>query len=232
MTKAPCGSPAPITPALPPSTSLKKDLPEEKKTRKGLGREKFIDRVWKWKKEHGGIIIDQLKRLGASCDWDRERFTLDEGLSKAVREVFVRLYEEDLIYRGDYIISWCPRCHTALSDLEVDYQETNGNFYYITYPLTKGKKSIVVATTRPETMLGDTAVAVHPDDERYQDLVGKEVVLPLVDRVIPIIADKYVDSAFGTGALKVTPAHDTNDFRSGRSPQSSPCKSNRHVGQR
>lgn len=194
---------------------VEKGLAQEKKTRKGLGREKFIERVWEWKKQHGGIIIDQLKRLGASCDWDRERFTLDEGLSKAVREVFVRLYEEDLIYRGDYIISWCPRCHTALSDLEVDYQETDGNFYHITYPLTKGKKSIVVATTRPETMLGDTAVAVHPDDERYQDLIGKEVVLPLVDRVIPIIADKYVDSSFGTGALKVTPAHDMNDFEVG-----------------
>ncbi len=191
---------------------VEKGLAQEKKTRKGLGRKKFIDRVWEWKDQHGGIIIDQLKRLGASCDWDRERFTLDEGLSKAVREVFVRLYEEDLIYRGDYIISWCPRCHTALSDLEVDYQETTGGFYYIRYPLTKGKKSIVVATTRPETMLGDTAVAVHPDDERYQDLVGKDVVLPLMDRVIPIIADTYVDSSFGTGALKITPAHDANDF--------------------
>ncbi|HQO78133.1 MAG TPA: class I tRNA ligase family protein, partial [Thermodesulfobacteriota bacterium] len=141
---------------------VEKELAQEKKTRKGLGREKFIERIWQWRRQHGGIIIDQLRRLGASCDWDRERFTLDEGLSKAVREAFVSLFEDDLIYRGDYIISWCPRCHTALSDLEVDYQETQGNLYFIHYPLTKGKKSIVVATTRPETMLGDTAVAVNP----------------------------------------------------------------------
>ncbi len=191
---------------------VEKELAKEKKTRKSLGREKFIERVWQWKKEHGGIIIEQLKRLGASCDWARERFTMDEGLSQAVREVFVSLYEEGLIYRGDYIINWCPRCHTALSDLEVNYKETEGKFYYIHYPLKKGKKTIIVATTRPETMLGDTAVAVHPEDERYRDLVGKEVILPLMDRVIPIIADEYVDKNFGTGALKITPAHDPNDF--------------------
>ena len=194
---------------------VEKDLAKEKKTRRSLGREKFIERVWQWKKEHGGIILGQLKRLGASCDWNRERFTMDEGLSRAVREVFVRLYEEGLIYRGDYIINWCPRCHTALSDLEVDYKESPGYFYYIHYRLTKGKKTIVVATTRPETMLGDTAVAVRPGDKRYANLVGKEVVLPLVDRVIPIIADNYVDESFGTGALKITPAHDINDFEVG-----------------
>lgn len=194
---------------------VEKELAKEKVARKSLGREKFIERIWQWKKEHGGIIIEQLKRLGASCDWVRERFTMDEGLSKAVREVFVRLYEEGLIYRGDYIINWCPRCQTALSDLEVEYRETQGQFYYIHYPLTKGKRSIVVATTRPETMLGDTAVAVHPNDERYTAIVGKEVVLPLMDRVIPIIADEYVDKSFGTGALKITPAHDPNDFELG-----------------
>jgi len=194
---------------------VEKELAKEKKSRKSLGREKFIERVWQWKKEHGGIIIEQLKRLGASCDWARERFTMDEGLSQAVREVFVRLYEEDLIYRGDYIINWCPRCNTALSDLEVDYRETQGEFYFIHYPYTKGKKTVTVATTRPETMLGDTAVAVHPEDERYRGLVGKELILPLMDRVIPIIADGYVDKKFGTGVLKVTPAHDPNDFEVG-----------------
>jgi len=191
---------------------VEKELAKEKKNRQTLGRKKFIDRVWQWRKEHGGIIIEQLKRLGASCDWERERFTMDEGLSRAVREVFVRLFEEGLIYRGHYIINWCPRCHTALSDLEVDYKETEGNFYYIHYPLKKGKKTIIVATTRPETMLGDTAVAVHPEDDRYRDVVGKEALLPLMDRVIPVIADEYVDKNFGTGALKVTPAHDPNDF--------------------
>ncbi|MBN2467569.1 MAG: valine--tRNA ligase, partial [Deltaproteobacteria bacterium] len=194
---------------------VEKDLAKENKTRKGLGREEFIDRIWRWKKEHGGIIIDQLKRLGASCDWSRERFTMDEGLSRAVREVFVRLYEEKLIYRGDYIINWCPRCHTALSDLEVDYKETPGSFYHVRYPLKKGGEAIIVATTRPETMLGDTAVAVHPEDDRYRHLVGREVVLPLMERVIPIIADTYVDKSFGTGALKITPAHDLNDFEVG-----------------
>ena len=191
---------------------VEKELAKGKRTRKSLGREKFIERVWQWKKEHGGIIVEQLKRLGASCDWARERFTMDEGLSQAVREVFVRLYEEGLIYRGDYIINWCPRCHTALSDLEVEYKETQGKFYFIHYPLKKGKKTLVVATTRPETMLGDTAVAVNPDDKRYRNLIGKEVLLPLMDRAIPVIGDEYVDKSFGTGALKITPAHDPNDF--------------------
>ncbi|WAC08673.1 MAG: valine--tRNA ligase [Thermodesulfobacteriota bacterium] len=191
---------------------VEKGLAKEKKTRESLGREKFIERVWQWKKEHGGIIVEQLKRLGASCDWARERFTMDEGLSQAVREVFVRLYEEGLIYRGDYIINWCPRCHTALSDLEVEYKETQGKFYFIHYPLKKGGETLIVATTRPETMLGDTAIAVNPDDERYRKLIGTEALLPLMDRVIPVIGDEYVDKSFGTGALKITPAHDPNDF--------------------
>jgi valyl-tRNA synthetase len=181
-----------------------------------LGREKFIEAVWEWRKKYGSAIIRQLKRLGASCDWKRERFTMDEGLSKAVRKVFVSLYEEGLIYRGNYIINWCPRCMTALADLEVEYQESNGFIYHIHYPMTDGKEGPVVATTRPETMLGDTAVAVHPDDERYKNLTGKMVHLPLTGRTIPIIADSYVDMGFGTGALKITPAHDPNDFEIGR----------------
>ncbi|WP_373499985.1 valine--tRNA ligase [Desulfococcus sp.] len=181
-----------------------------------LGREKFIERVWEWRREYGGAIINQLKRLGASCDWGRERFTMDEGLSLAVRTVFVRLYEEGLIYRGDYIINWCPRCHTALADLEVEHEEVNAHLYYIRYPFPNGEGGITVATTRPETMLGDTAVAVNPDDERYRDLPAGEVILPLLNRPIPIIRDSYVDTTFGTGGLKVTPAHDPNDFELGR----------------
>jgi valyl-tRNA synthetase len=181
-----------------------------------LGREKFIERVWEWKEQSGNKIIEQLKRLGASCDWDRERFTMDEGLSEAVKEVFVQLYEEGLIYRADYIINWCPRCHTALSDLEVTYENTQGYLYHIKYPFPNRKNGIVVATTRPETMLGDTAVAVHPEDQRYKDISGKEVILPLAGRLIPVIADPYVDPQFGTGALKITPAHDPNDFEIGR----------------
>jgi len=191
-------------------------LAQEGLDRHQLGREKFIERVWEWRAKYGGIIINQLKRLGASCDWSRERFTMDEGLSAAVREVFVRLYEEGLIYRGDYIINWCPRCHTALSDLEVEHETREGHLFYIRYPLVKGEGALIVATTRPETMLGDTAVAVHPEDERYRGLVGQEVHLPLTQRRIPIIADAYVDRSFGTGALKVTPAHDVNDFEIGR----------------
>ncbi len=190
-------------------------LAEEGKTRQDLGREAFIERVWKWRKESGGTILRQLKRLGASCDWDRERFTMDEGLSRAVREVFCRLYEEGLIYRGDYIINWCPRCHTALSDLEVEHEEAAGRLWHIRYPAKDGGEGVVVATTRPETMLGDTAVAVHPEDERYKALVGKTLVLPIVGREIPVIADPAVDPEFGTGAVKVTPAHDPNDFAMG-----------------
>jgi valyl-tRNA synthetase len=176
-----------------------------------LGRDAFIDRVWKWKSEYGGRIIHQLKRLGASCDWTRERFTLDEGLSKAVIEVFVGLYEEGLIYRDKRLINWCPRCHTALSDIEVEHEEYEGKLTYIRYPLEDGSGSIVVATTRPETMLGDTAVAVNPDDERYRHFIGKKISLPLTGRSIPIVADGAVDPEFGTGAVKVTPAHDFND---------------------
>ncbi len=184
-----------------------------------LGREKFIEAVWEWRKKYGDAIINQLKRLGASCDWSRERFTMDEGLSRAVRKVFVQLYEEGLIYRGNYIINWCPRCNTALADLEVEHEERDGHIYHILYPLTGGDGGPVVATTRPETMLGDTAVAVNPEDDRYKHLIGKKVQLPLTGRTIPVIADPYVDMAFGTGALKVTPAHDPNDFELGRKHQ-------------
>ncbi|MGB9715658.1 MAG: valine--tRNA ligase [Thermodesulfovibrionales bacterium] len=186
-------------------------FPSHELYRYKIGRDAFIERVWRWKAEYGGKIIHQLKRLGASCDWSRERFTLDEGLSRAVKEVFVRLYDEGLIYRDNRLINWCPRCHTALSDLEVEHEEIEGKLTYIKYPFSEGKGYIVVATTRPETMLGDTAVAVHPDDLRYIDLVGKYVDLPLTGRKIPIIADTSVDPLFGTGAVKITPAHDFND---------------------
>ena len=191
-------------------------LAKEGTSRHELGREAFIERVWEWRKEYGGKILNQIRRLGASVDWTRERFTMDEGLSRAVREVFVRLYEEGLIYKGDYIINWCPRCQTALADLEVEHGPHKGALHLISYPLAEGEGSVVVATTRPETMLGDTAVAVHPEDERYTHLVGKQVILPLTGRTIPVIADAYVDREFGTGCLKVTPAHDMNDFELGR----------------
>jgi valyl-tRNA synthetase len=180
-----------------------------------LGREKFIEAVWQWRQKYGSAIINQLKRLGASCDWQRERFTMDDGLSLAVRTVFVQLYEEGLIYRGNYIINWCPRCFTALADLEVEHEETDGHLYHIRYPYTDGSGDIIVATTRPETMLGDTAVAVHPDDDRYLDTGANTVTLPLMNRIIPILRDAYVDRSFGTGALKVTPAHDANDYEIG-----------------
>jgi valyl-tRNA synthetase len=194
---------------------VEKKLAEEDLDRHSLGREKFIERVWQWKEQYGGMITNQLKKLGASCDWDRERFTMDEGLSEAVREVFVRLYQENLIYKGNYIINWCPRCRTALSDLEVEHEEESAKLYHLAYPLKGGGKSITVVTTRPETMLGDTAVAVNPKDDRYQDLVGEKVILPVLSREIPIIGDEYVDMEFGSGALKVTPAHDSNDFEIG-----------------
>ncbi len=177
-----------------------------------IGRDAFLERAWKWKEEYGGRITKQLRRLGASCDWSRERFTMDEGCSKAVREVFVRLYEKNLIYRGDRIINWCPVCKTALSDAEVEYEEQASHLWHIRYPGADGSQGVVVATTRPETMLGDTGVAVNPEDERYTHLVGKTVLLPLMNREIPVVADSYVDQEFGTGAVKMTPAHDPNDF--------------------
>ena len=191
---------------------VEQELAKEGLTRHDLGRAKFIERVWEWKAKYGGVIIHQLKRLGCSCDWARERFTMDEGLSKAVREVFVRLYNDGLIYQGDYIVNWCPRCRTAISDLEVEYQPEAGQLWSIRYPFAEGEGGIVVATTRPETMLGDTAVAVNPEDERYRGVVGKEVILPLVKRKIPIIADDYVTKEFGSGAVKITPSSDPNDF--------------------
>jgi len=190
---------------------VERQLSGEKLTRQQLGRDAFIERVWKWKAEYGGRIIHQLKRIGASCDWSRERFTLDEGLSKAVREVFVRLHDDGLIYRDNRLINWCPRCHTALSDLEVEHDESDGTLTYIKYPFSDGSGFLTVATTRPETMLGDTAVAVNPSDARYRDVIGKTISLPLTDRKIPVVADSAVDAEFGTGAVKVTPAHDFND---------------------
>ncbi|CAG1065351.1 valyl-tRNA synthetase [uncultured bacterium] len=198
---------------------VEKQLAAEGKSRHDVGREEFIERVWKWKGESGGTIINQLKRLGASCDWTRQRFTMDEGLSKAVREVFTKLYEEGLIYQGDYIINWCPRCHTALSDLEVEFNESEGSLWHMVYPLAEPVgdiTSLTVATTRPETMLGDTAVAVNPEDERYKSIIGKKIRLPFTGREIPIIADDSVSIEFGTGAVKITPAHDFNDFEVGR----------------
>src|SRR5713101_4529130 len=194
---------------------VERQLASEGKKRRDLGREAFIERVWEWKRHYGGAILDQMKRLGASVDWDREYFTMDEGLSRAVREVFVRLYEEGLIYRGKYIVNWCPRCETAISDLEVKHEEVKGKLYEIRYAVVGTSEFITVATTRPETMLGDTAVAVNEKDERYKHLHGKKVLLPLMNREIPIITDELANPEFGTGAVKVTPAHDPNDFQAG-----------------
>jgi valyl-tRNA synthetase len=195
---------------------VERDLAKEGKKRRDLGREKFIERVWEWKKLYGGAILNQMKRLGASVDWDREYFTMDENLSHAVREVFVRLYEEGLIYRGKYIVNWCPRCETAISDLEVKHEEVVGKLWEIRYPVVGSSEFITVATTRPETMLGDTAVAVNAKDGRYTHLHGKKVLLPLMEREIPIITDELAQPEFGTGAVKVTPAHDPNDFEAGK----------------
>ncbi len=196
---------------------VERQLGAEGKTRHDLGREKFIERVWEWKAESGGNITRQLRRLGSSLDWGHERcFTMDDGLSEAVREVFVRLYEEGLIYRGKRLVNWDPVLHTAVSDLEVISEEEQGYLWHFRYPLSDGSGHLVVATTRPETMLGDTAVAVHPDDERYKHLIGKTITLPLVGREIPIIADDYVDMEFGTGCVKITPAHDFNDYAMGQ----------------
>ncbi len=190
-------------------------LLQEGLTRQQLGREKFLERVWDWKAQYGSRITEQLSFLGSSCDWTRERFTMDEGCSKAVREVFVNLYEKGLIYQGEYITNWCTKCKTAISDIEVEHEDSDGHLWHIRYPVKDSQDFIIVATTRPETMLGDTGVAVHPDDERYKHLVGQKVILPLMNREIPIFADEYVDREFGTGAVKVTPAHDPNDFDMG-----------------
>ncbi len=190
-------------------------LKKEGLSKESLGREKFLERVWQWRETYGNRITTQLRRMGSSCDWERERFTMDEGCSKAVREVFVRLYEKKLIYRGERIINWCPHCLTSISDAEVEFEEKNGTFYHLRYPVVGTDRFLELATTRPETLLGDTAVAVHPDDERYRDLVGKTLLLPLVGREIPVIADTYVEPEFGTGVVKITPAHDPNDFEVG-----------------
>ncbi len=197
---------------------VERQLAREGLHRRDLGRQAFVERVWQWRKEYGGRIIQQLKKLGCSCDWERERFTMDEGLSRAVTETFIRLYEKGLIYRGKYIVNWCPRCRTALSDIETEHEDHQGHLWHIHYPLKEGdaQQHLTVATTRPETMLGDTAVAVHPEDERFRHLVGRTVVLPVLEREIPIIADPWVDPRFGTGAVKVTPAHDPNDFQIAR----------------
>jgi valyl-tRNA synthetase len=195
---------------------LDKQLEAENRNRFDLGRESFLETAWKWKEASGGTILNQMRRMGVSCDWSRERFTLDPGLTHAVEECFIRLYEEGLIYRGEYMVNWCPRCSTAISDLEVAYQAKRGKLWYIRYPLLNGSGHVMVATTRPETMLGDTAVAVHPEDERYGRLIGSQVLLPVMHREIPIIADAAVDREFGSGAVKVTPAHDANDYEMSR----------------
>lgn len=188
---------------------------QEGVTKEQLGREGFLERAWAWKREYGGHILDQLKKLGSSCDWQRERFTLDEGCSRAVREVFVRFFEQGLIYRGERIVNWCPHCLSTISDIEVEYEEKDGFFWHINYPIVGTDDVLEIATTRPETLLGDTAVAVHPDDERYKHLIGKMVLLPIVNKQIPIVADEYVEMDFGTGVVKITPAHDPNDFEVG-----------------
>ena len=187
----------------------------EGKTKEELGRDGFLEEAWAWKEKYGGRIIEQLKKLGSSCDWSRERFTMDEGLTKAVEHVFIKLYEKGLIYRGERIVNWCPKCKTSISDNEVEYEEQDSFFWHIRYQIEGTDKYIEIATTRPETLLGDTAVAVHPEDERYKQLVGKNVILPIVNRPIPIVADEYVEMDFGTGVVKITPAHDPNDFEVG-----------------
>ena len=194
---------------------VEESLREEGLSRYDLGREKFLERVWAWKEKYGSRIMSQLRSLGSSLDWDRERFTMDEGCSRAVREVFVSLYEEGLIYQGMRITNWCPRCNTALSDLEVEHETEQGHLWHLVYPVEGSDEKVEIATTRPETMFGDTGVAVHPDDERYKHLIGKTLILPVVGRRIPLFADEYVDPKFGTGAVKVTPAHDPNDFEMG-----------------
>lgn len=202
--------------AIATEVKIVKALAEQGIDKDELGREGFMEKAWEWKAQYGGTIIEQLKRLGASCDWERERFTLDEGCSDAVLDVFIRYYEKGYIYKGAKLINWCPVCQTTISEAEVEHEEMNGHFWHIRYPRVDGKGYIEIATTRPETMLGDTAIAVHPEDERYRDLVGKKVILPIVGREIPVIADTYVDQDFGTGCVKITPAHDPNDFEVGQ----------------
>ena len=191
-------------------------LREQGIEREEIGREAFIGHCWDWKKQYGDTITKQIRKLGASCDWDRERFTMDEGCSRAVREAFVSLYEEGLIYQGNYIVNWCPHCQTTISDIEVEHEENQGKLYYLNYPLEDGSGKLTIATTRPETMFGDTAVAVHPEDERFKDFIGKNVILPIVNKPIPVIADEYVEREFGTGCVKITPSHDVNDFEMGQ----------------
>ena len=198
---------------------VERQLAAQGLSRHDLGREKFIEKIWQWKNQSGGTITQQLRRMGCSLDWSRERFTMDEGLSNAVKEVFVQLYEEGLIYRGKRLVNWDPVLHTAVSDLEVISEEEMGSLWHMRYPLTDGSGYLIVATTRPETLFGDQAVAVHPEDERYQALIGKTLTLPLVGREIPIIADDYVDPEFGTGCVKITPAHDFNDYEMGKRHQ-------------
>ncbi|MET0380000.1 MAG: class I tRNA ligase family protein, partial [Spongiibacteraceae bacterium] len=195
---------------------VERQLGAQHTTRHDLGREKFLDKVWEWKAESGNNITRQIRRLGSSVDWSRERFTMDPGLSNAVKEVFVRLFDEGLIYRGKRLVNWDPKLNTAVSDLEVLSEEEQGSMWHFRYPLADGSGHLVVATTRPETMLGDTAVAVSADDERYQHLIGKQIRLPIVNRLIPIVADEYVDKEFGTGCVKITPAHDFNDYEVGK----------------
>ena len=192
-------------------------LKEQGIDKKELGREGFLEKAWEWKQEYGGRIVRQLKKMGSAADWQRERFTMDEGCSKAVEEVFIRLYKKGYIYKGNRIVNWCPVCRTSISDAEVEHVDQKGHFWHINYPVAGEEGRFVeIATTRPETMFGDTAVAVHPDDERYQDLIGKTLILPVVNREIPVVADEYVDREFGTGCVKITPAHDPNDFEVGR----------------
>ncbi len=201
--------------AIATEAKIVEDMKKDGVTKADLGRDGFMERAWEWRRKYGGRITEQLKKLGSSCDWERESFTMDDRCSHAVREVFVRLYEKDLIYRGERIINWCPHCLTSISDAEVEYEEKDGHFWHIKYPIAGGNGHLELATTRPETMLGDTAVAVHPEDERYKHLIGKNVILPIVNKEIPVIADEYVEMDFGTGVVKITPAHDPNDFEVG-----------------
>lgn len=194
---------------------VEESLAKEGISKYDLGREAFVEKCWQWKHQYHDRIAKQLTMMGSSCDWDKERFTMDEGCSAAVRETFVELYNKGLIYRGSYIVNWCSHCQTTISDIEVEHKEHEGHLWHLRYPYADGSGYLVVATTRPETMLGDTAVAVHPDDERYKDKVGKMIMLPIVNKEIPIIADEYCDMEFGTGAVKITPAHDPNDFEIG-----------------